>query len=70
MAAFLDFVSAREQRQLSARLARTPRLAATWTLTDQGRLVCAWHEQRLTHGPAELASADEAAVQPGQRLAA
>ena len=70
MAAILDFLTARELRRSGAVAARAPRLVATWTLTEQGKLVCTWRDMQLPHGPAEPASADEAGVCAGRRLAA
>lgn len=53
MAVLLDFVSARDQRELAAHLTHVPCVSASWTLSTEGRLVCTWHEERLSHGLAE-----------------
>jgi hypothetical protein len=70
MAAILDFLAARKLRHSGAVAARAPRLVATWALTDQGKLLCTWCDMRSPHGPAEPASANEAGVHAGRRLAA
>jgi hypothetical protein len=70
MAALLHFDSARDQRQLAALLSRPPRIAASWIMDPQGRLICLWREARASRGPAKDAPPADSAVEASRRKAA